>query len=95
MFESAREKYKNSEHKLLIAKVIDKYEFSKTKNKITYTDFLNISEISIVKKILKEENVSNFVIFGGKEEADRNVIIFYPEKFSEEMVEKTMKKYLK
>ena len=92
MFESAREKYKNSEHKLLIAKVIDKYEFSKTKNKITYTDFLNISEISIVKKILKEENVSNFVIFGGKEEADRNVIIFYPEKFSEEMVEKNYEK---
>lgn len=92
MFESAREKYKNSEHKLLIAKVIDKYEFSKTKNKITYTDFLNFSEISIVKKILKEENVSNFVIFGGKEEADRNVIIFYPEKFSEEMVEKNYEK---
>ena len=55
MFESAREKYKNSEYKLLIAKVIDKYEFSKTKNKITYTDFLNISEISIIKKVLKEE----------------------------------------
>ena len=88
MFESAREKYKNSEYKLLIAKVIDKYEFSKTKNKITYTDFLNISEISIIKRILKEEKVSNFIIYGGKDETDRSILIFYPEKFSKEMVEK-------
>ena len=36
--------------------------------------------------------MSNFVFFGGKEEADRNVIIFYPEKFSEEMVEKNYEK---
>ena len=48
MFENAREKYKSSEFKLLVAKVIDKFEFCKTKNKITYTDFLNISEISIL-----------------------------------------------
>ena len=92
MFERSREKYKNSEYKLLIAKLIDKYEFSKNKNKITYTDFLNISEISIVKKVLKEENISNFVIFGGKEDADRSVLIFYPEKISKEMVEKNYEK---
>ncbi len=92
MFESAREKYKNSEYKLLIAKVIDKYEFSKTKNKITYTDFLNISEISIIKRILKEEKVSNFIIYGGKDETDRSILIFYPEKFSKEMVEKNYEK---
>lgn len=95
MFESSKEKYKNSEYKLLIAKVIDKYEFSKTKNKITYTDFLNISEISIIMKILKEENVSNFVLFGGKEECDRKILIFYPEKFSKEMVEKNYEKIFK
>lgn len=92
MFELSREKYKNSEYKLLIAKVIDKYEFSKTKNKITYTDFLNISEISIVKKLLKEEKIQNYIIYGGKEETDRSLLIFYPEKFSKEMVEKNFEK---
>lgn len=55
MFEKAREKYKDGEFKILVAKMIDKYEFCKTKNKITFTDFLNISEISIIEKILKEE----------------------------------------
>lgn len=92
MFELSREKYKNSEYKLLIAKLIDKYEFAKTKNKITYTDFLNISEISVVKNVLKEEKINNYIIFGGREEADRSLLIFYPEKFSEEMVEKNFEK---
>lgn len=92
MFEFSREKYKNSQYKLLVAKVIDKYEFSKTKNKITYTDFLNISEVSVVKRVLKEENIQNYIIYGGREEADRSLLIFYPEKFSEEMVAKNFEK---
>lgn len=92
MFELSREKYKNSQYKLLVAKLIDKYEFSKTKNKITYTDFLNISEISVVKNVLKEENIQNYIIYGGKEESDRSLVIFYPEKFSKEMVEKNFEK---
>ena len=90
MFENAREKYKNSEYKLLVAKIIDKYNFSK--NKIVYTDFLNISEISVVKKILLEENISNYIIYGGKEETDRSIVIFYPEKLSLEMIEKNFEK---
>lgn len=94
MFEKTREKYKDNENKLLIAKTIDKYEFCKTKNKITYTDFLDISSLAIVKKMLLEEKVSNWIIFGGRENADRNIIIFYPEKFSKEMVEKNYSKIL-
>lgn len=66
MFEKAREKYKDSEFKILIAKVIDKYEFCKTRNKITFTDFFNISEISILEKILKEEKINNYVFFRWK-----------------------------
>lgn len=92
MFELSREKYKNSEHKLLIAKIIDKYEFSKTRNKITYTDFLNITEISVVKSVLREEKISNYIIYGGKLETDRSLLIFYPEKFSKEMIEKNFEK---
>lgn len=94
MFEKTREKYKNDENKLLIAKVIDKYEFAKTRNKITYTDFLNISEISVIKKILKEENVPNYIFYGVKAEPDRSILIFYPEKFSIDMIEKNYEKIL-
>lgn len=94
MFEKSREKYKDSEYKLLVAKVIDKYEFCKTRNKITYTDFLDISEIGLVKKMLIEEMVNNWIIYGGRENADRNIVIFYPEKFSLSMVEKNYSKIL-
>lgn len=95
MFEKAREKYKNSEYKILIAKIIDKYEFCKKKNKITYTDFLNISEISIINKILKEEKINNYLFYGGRIQSDRSALIFYPEKISLEMVEKNYNKIFK
>lgn len=94
MFEKTREKYKDNENKLLIAKVIDKYEFCRTRNKITYTDFLSLPEIAIVKKMLLEQKVSNWLIYGGRENADRNIVIFYPEKFSLDMVEKNYSKIL-
>ncbi len=94
MFEKSREKYKNNENRILIAKVIDKYMFSTTRNKITYTDFLNISEISIISKMLKEEKIYNYVFFGGKLEADRKILIFYPYKFTDEMILKNYDKIL-
>ncbi len=94
MFEKAKEKHKDDEFKILVAKVIDKYEFCRTRNKITFTDFLNISEISILEKVLKEEKVSNYIFFGGKENTDRSILIFYPEKFSKEMIEKNYEKIL-
>lgn len=50
MFEQSKDKYKDNENKLLIAKVIDKYEFCKSKNKITYTDFLDMSRNSNYKE---------------------------------------------
>ncbi len=44
--------------------------------------------------MLIQEKITNWIIFGGRENADRNVIIFYPEKFSKEMVEKNHSKIL-
>ena len=36
--------YKNQEERLLLAKVMDKIDFSKSRNKIENTDFLNLFE---------------------------------------------------
>ena len=47
MFEKAREKYKDGEFKLVVAKMIDKYDFCKKRNKIEYTDFLTSPEKAI------------------------------------------------
>ena len=95
MFEKAKERYKNTDYKLLIAKIIDKYNFCLTKNKIVYTDFLNMTEKVIAKKILKEEKVLNWIFFGGNLENDRSLLIFYPEKIDKTMLEKNYDKILK
>lgn len=83
---------KLNNNKLLVAKIKDKYEFSKKRNKITYTDFLNISEINIAKKFLNEKEIRNYIFYGGRKEADRQILMFYPEKFSIDMVEKNYDK---
>lgn len=88
MFEKTKERYKDGEYKLLVAKMIDKYLYSKKTNKIVYTDFLNLSEKAIIENILKEERIENYLFYGVREDADRNILIFFPEKFSKEMVEK-------
>ena len=94
MFEKARERHKDGEYKLLVAKVIDKYLYSKKTNKIVNTDFLNLSERTIIEKILKEEQIKNFLFYGVVENPDRSILIFYPEKFSVQMVEKNYENML-
>lgn len=88
------EKYKSDEEKLLIAKVEDKYDFCKTRNKITYTDFLNMQEITLVKKFLQEQHIKNYIFYGGKDEPDRSILIFYPEKLNEDAAMKNIGKIL-
>ena len=90
MFEKAREKYKDGEFKLVVAKMIDKYDFCKKRNKIEYTDFLTSPEKAILEKILKEEHISNYLFYGVRTEPDRSILIFYPEEPSIEMVEKNL-----
>ena len=87
MFESNGRKNEKEEIKLIIAKTLDKYKQAVRSNKITYTDFLTLAEIEYVKKALIENRINEYKIYGVKNEADRNVIIFYPDKFSDEIVE--------
>ena len=96
MFKNFRENQQNSsERSLLEAKICDKYKFAMSKNKITNTDFLNMTELKIVEKFLKENKINEYIIFGGCDaETDRNIIIFYNSKFTKEMVEKNYSKIL-
>ena len=54
-----------------------------------------MSEKALVEKFLKENHIKNYIFFGGNgEDSDRNILIFFPEKFSKEMVQKNFKKML-
>lgn len=77
------EKYKKQEDKLLISKVIDKLSFCKEKNKIETTSFLDLSQKEIVDKFLRLQKENDYVFYGGKEEAERTIVLFYPEKLED------------
>ena len=86
--------YKNQEDKLILAKVLDKIEFSKTRSKISSTDFLNLAEQDLINKFLKKIRFENYYFFGGTGEAERKVLILYPEKLTEEMARKNHSKIM-
>ena len=79
------------ENVLWIAKVLDKKKICNSKNKITYTDFLNEKEQRVIEKNVKLENA---FFYGVNENADRKILVFYPEKLTEELVRKSLKNVL-
>ena len=86
--------YKNQEDKLLLAVTLDKIDFCKSKNKIESTDFLKLAEQDLVDKFLKKISFRNYYFFGGAGEAERKILIIYPEKLNEEMARKNHSKMI-
>lgn len=72
--------------KFFYAKIDDKIKLSKTRNKITHTDFLYETEIKKVEKYLKQKRIDTYILSGGYEEAERKSLIFYPEKLTKDIV---------
>lgn len=87
--------YKKQEDKMLLAQILDKIEFSKQREKLEYTDFLDMYQISLVKSFMQKIDFKNFVLYGGFENSERNVLIIYPEKYTMNMVEKNYSKIIK
>lgn len=86
--------YKKQEDKILLAQILDKIEFSMQREKLEYTDFLDMYQISLAKSFLKKIDYENFVLFGGFENAERNILILYPDKYNESMIQKNYSKFI-
>lgn len=71
---------KTEEEQLLIAKILDKMQIAKTRNKIVMTDFLDSYQQLLIEKILTVTKMENYLFWGGIKEAERKIIIFYPER---------------
>lgn len=82
---------KKSDDELLLAKVADKQKICGSKNKVTYTDFLNQKEQVLISKTI---NFKNCFFYGVNDNADRKILVFYPEKFNEELARKMLDKIL-
>lgn len=87
--------YKRQEDKICLSQVLDKIESSNTRERIEYTDFLDMYQISLVENFLRKINFENYQLFGGYAESERKILIVYPEKYSERMIEKNYNKMLK
>ena len=87
--------YKKQEDKMCLSQVLDKIEFSRTREKIEYTDFLDMYQISLVENFLRKIRFDNYQLFGGYDESERKILIVYPEKYNEKMIEKNYTKMLK
>lgn len=87
--------YKKQEDKILLAHILDKIEFSKQRDKLEYTDFLDMYQISLIKNFMKKIDFENYILYGGFEDAERNVLIIYPEKYDMNMIEKNYSKIFK
>ena len=80
-------KNENEEDKLLIDKVLDKKYFAESKNKVANTLFLNAREQMLINKNV---NLDNSFYYGVLPNAERKVLVFYPDKLTEELVKKKM-----
>lgn len=87
--------YKKTEDKICLSQVWDKIELSKTKDKIEYTDFLDMYQVSLVENFLRKIKFENYQLYGGYQEAERKILIVYPEKYDEKMLEKNDSKIIK
>ena len=87
--------YKKQEDKLCLSQVLDKIEISLKREKIEYTDFLDMYQVSLVENFLRKIQFQNFKLYGGYEDAERKVLITFPEKFADNMLEKNYDKILK
>ena len=87
--------YKKQDDKVCLSKVLDKIEFLNTHQKIEYTDFLDMYQISLVENFLKKIRFENYQLFGGYEDSERKILILYPEKYNDKMIEKNYSKILK
>lgn len=85
----------NSDERLIIAKLDDKIRFCKTKNKIINTEFLNMYEKKIIIQRLQELKITNYILFGGYDDSEMQLLILYPEKFDLNMVNKNLNNIIK
>lgn len=87
--------YRKQEDKICLSQVLDKIAFSKMKEKIEHTDFLDIYQVSLVENFLRKISFSHYQLYGGYEEAERKILWIYPEKYDSKMLEKNYQKILK
>ena len=88
-------KYKKEDEKLVLSKIMDKINFCETRNKIQVTDFFDLCQKQLVYNFLNSQKFKNYMFYGGFEEAERVIAVFYPEKLEELIQNIDFNEYIK
>lgn len=92
--------YSKEEDKFLVAKILDKIQFTSQKNQIQTTHFLDGYEQKIAQNVLQQVKYKTAIFYGGYEEAERKILFLFPERLfallkstlqEEKMIQKEMK----
>ena len=75
-------KYPEQDDKMLIAKIFDKIQFLTHRNEIQISNFLDERQQMIVENMLKSICISNYILDGAYDEAERKILLLFPEKLS-------------
>lgn len=86
---------KESEEKLIVAKLKDKIRLCKTRNRMIHTEFLNKYQEDVIQKELNHRKEKNYLLFGGYESAESKILILYPDKLTEDIVKGKIKDIIK
>ena len=87
--------YKKPEDKILLAQILDKINFTQTKNKLQNTDFLDMYQVNLVEIFLRKLDIENYILTGGYENSERKILLIYPEKYDYNMINKNISNILK
>lgn len=87
--------YRKQEDKMCLSQILDKIEFSKSKQKIEFSDFLDMYQVALVENFFRKIKFQDYKLYGGYEDAERKVAVIYPDKYNEEMLKKNYNKILK
>lgn len=86
-------KKQKSDEKILISTIIDKINSSKNKHTYQTYYFLDLAQQLIVTEMLEKRKETNWILYGGYENAERKKFFVIPEKYnidSEEIFEEKM-----
>jgi len=89
------EMLKNQSDKILVSKILDKLRYSKTRNKVTNSEFLNEYQINIIEKELQKYKEKNYFFEGGYKDAESTILVAYPENMSKDIVYENVNNILK
>ena len=56
--------YRKQEDKICLSQVLDKIEFSKTREKLERTDFLDMYQVALVENFLRKMQFKNYKLYG-------------------------------